>query len=321
MVRTPRDAIRLGRAIPVLALALLLLYPQHGAAAAATEAKPKPKAPKIARHADVRAEATGPGGAQVTYERARVTGARSVTYSKPSGSVFPLGTTVVTIMAKNLGGTARSSFKVVVGDTTAPVLGPLQNLTATAAGPGGATVAYPTITATDTVDPSPVVTCSPASGSLLPVGTTTVACSARDASGNAAPGSFDVVVSPAAAPHAGHYSGMTSQGQPIGFDVSSDLRTITSLNLPIRAACRPEGEYSATLTVERIVIQTDGAWVAAASGSGTLESGGTYRTTATVRGAFDAAGAARGTLQVHSSVDVGGTHYESHSGAATWTAS
>ena len=41
-----------------------------------------------------------------------------------------------------------------------------------------------TVTATDDVDPSPTVTCSPPSGSGFPVGTTTVTCTARDSSGN-----------------------------------------------------------------------------------------------------------------------------------------
>ena len=41
-------------------------------------------------------------------------------------------------------------------------------------------------TASDNCDPSPTVTCSPASGSGFPVGTTTVTCTAQDATGNSA---------------------------------------------------------------------------------------------------------------------------------------
>ncbi len=80
-------------------------------------------------------------------------------------------------------------------DTTAPVLaGVPGKLTAVTSG-AGATVSWPAPTATDDTDPSPVVACAPASGGLFPVGTTTVTCTATDASGNAASASFDVIVS------------------------------------------------------------------------------------------------------------------------------
>ena len=48
------------------------------------------------------------------------------------------------------------------------------------------------VMATDNCDPAPVVTCSPASGSGFPVGTTTVSCTATDASGNSSTRSFTV---------------------------------------------------------------------------------------------------------------------------------
>jgi hypothetical protein len=57
---------------------------------------------------------------------------------------------------------------------------------------------YPTATfqaeATDVVDGSVAVSCTPASGSTFPIGTTTVNCSATDAAGNTAEGSFTVNV-------------------------------------------------------------------------------------------------------------------------------
>jgi len=51
-----------------------------------------------------------------------------------------------------------------------------------------------TATATDLVDGSVAVTCSPASGSTFPLGTTTVQCTATDAHNNTAHGSFTVKV-------------------------------------------------------------------------------------------------------------------------------
>jgi hypothetical protein len=55
-------------------------------------------------------------------------------------------------------------------------------------------VAYPDATASDAVTAWPDVTYSQVSGSLFPVGTTAVTALARDAAGNSATCSFDVVV-------------------------------------------------------------------------------------------------------------------------------
>ena len=62
-----------------------------------------------------------------------------------------------------------------------------------ATGPGGALVTY-VVTATDDIDPNPTVTCSPASGTTIPLGIATVTCEAADAAGNVATGAFDVTV-------------------------------------------------------------------------------------------------------------------------------
>lgn len=48
------------------------------------------------------------------------------------------------------------------------------------------------VTATDDIDPSPIVSCTPQSGSGFPVGTTTVVCTATDASGNESTCSFTI---------------------------------------------------------------------------------------------------------------------------------
>jgi Tol biopolymer transport system component len=59
--------------------------------------------------------------------------------------------------------------------------------------PDGAIVTY-VVTASDAADPNPAVSCSPASGAVFPIGDTTVTCTATDASGNIATGSFSVHV-------------------------------------------------------------------------------------------------------------------------------
>jgi hypothetical protein len=50
------------------------------------------------------------------------------------------------------------------------------------------------VSAVDAVDGPVPVTCAPASGSIFPLGTTTVACTATDAAGNMASASFRVTV-------------------------------------------------------------------------------------------------------------------------------
>jgi hypothetical protein len=62
-----------------------------------------------------------------------------------------------------------------------------------ATSPSGAAVNF-NASATDLVDGSVAVTCSPASGSTFPFGTTTVNCSATDTHNNTATGSFNVTV-------------------------------------------------------------------------------------------------------------------------------
>jgi Thrombospondin type 3 repeat len=66
-------------------------------------------------------------------------------------------------------------------------------LTVNATGPAGTLVNY-TATATDDLDPDPTPVCTPSVGSLFAIGNTPLACSATDASGNAANASFVVKV-------------------------------------------------------------------------------------------------------------------------------
>jgi hypothetical protein len=83
---------------------------------------------------------------------------------------------------------------ITSGDDVPPALTlPQSPIVVPADRPGGAVVTYE-VTATDAVDPNPTVSCSPPSGSLFPIGDTTVACTATDASGNSAEGSFSVHV-------------------------------------------------------------------------------------------------------------------------------
>ncbi len=78
-------------------------------------------------------------------------------------------------------------------DTTPPTLILPADITKNAPDATGTTVTY-TATATDDVDGSVPVSCSPASGSTFSIGKTLVNCSATDQAGNRATGSFNVKV-------------------------------------------------------------------------------------------------------------------------------
>jgi RNA polymerase sigma factor (sigma-70 family) len=156
-------------------------------------------APRVVVPPPLTVEATGPEGAKAEFEASAtdaVDRAPRVTCSPASGSTFPLGATTVRCTARDASKNRMTmSFAVTVVDTTAPVLTLPQNRTLQATSTKGATVAY-TASATDLVDGQITPTCAPASGTVFPVGTTTVTCTARDAHGNQASGSFIVTVTP-----------------------------------------------------------------------------------------------------------------------------
>ena len=177
--------------------------------------------PAIAAHADVLAEATGRGGATVDYglPTAHNTAGHDVPVAcspAPAG-IFPIGSTRVTCSARDSGGFASLSFTVLVRDTTPPALQLPPSLSADATSPDGAVVTF-SATATDLVDGAVSASCTPASGSLFPVGSTQAVCSARDAAGNTASSSFIVSVNggdfsaPTISGHAGELAEATGPG-------------------------------------------------------------------------------------------------------------
>ncbi len=146
---------------------------------------------------DITVEATGPSGATVTYTTSAtddVDGPITPTCTPASGSPFPVGATTVTCSATDAAGnTASGGFTVTVVDTTPPVLDLPAAITAEATGPSGATVTF-TASATDLVDGAITPVCTPNSGSTFGLSDTSVQCSATDAAGNSASGSFTVTV-------------------------------------------------------------------------------------------------------------------------------
>jgi hypothetical protein len=156
---------------------------------------------------DMIVEATGPNGAEVTYDATAndaVDGSVSVTCAPASGSTFSLGDTTVNCSAQDAAGNpASGSFKVTVQDTTAPSLTvPSDTIVVEATGPNGATVNYADdVSASDSVDPNPSMECTPASGSTFGLGSSTVSCTAKDTTGNESDAkTFDVKVQDTTAP-------------------------------------------------------------------------------------------------------------------------
>ncbi|MEO0650584.1 MAG: HYR domain-containing protein [Planctomycetota bacterium] len=93
--------------------------------------------------------------------------------------------------------TALNDAPAITLDDTAPMLVDVPaNITqpSDAGACSGAIVSWIDPTATDDCDASPVIQCSPASGSFFAVGTTTVVCTATDACGNVSMSTFDVTV-------------------------------------------------------------------------------------------------------------------------------
>lgn len=80
-------------------------------------------------------------------------------------------------------------------DATAPDIDFHADVNAESTSGSGATVTYTSPATTDNVDAPGVATCTPASGSLFPIGSTVVTCNATDVAGNSAtPTTFNVIV-------------------------------------------------------------------------------------------------------------------------------
>ena len=114
----------------------------------------------------------------------------------PSGSTFPVGTTVETYRVTDyLGNTAQCSFNVTVFDNQAPLITAPANIVVNN-NPGvcGATVTYNTPVGTDNCSGVTTFVSGLGSGSLFPIGTTTETYRVTDPSGQTASCSFTVTV-------------------------------------------------------------------------------------------------------------------------------
>ena len=168
------------------------------------------RAPTAAAGPAQAVEATSPAGASVTLTGTgtdsdpgdplsyRWTDGTSVLGTTPSITpTVPLGVHFFTLrVTDSYGAFAEASVGVTVEDTRGPVLTLPGDLTVAATSTAGAVATF-SASAVDAVDGPVGAVCTPASGSTFPIGTTTVTCTATDATGNIGSGTFTVTVNPA----------------------------------------------------------------------------------------------------------------------------
>jgi hypothetical protein len=176
---------------------------------------------------------------------------------------------VHTVFAIDPAGQIVNAVQVFV-DTADPQLGTAPDIAVPATGPSGARVDYPLPTATDNVDPAPVVTCTPASGTTFPVGRTTVSCLATDRAGR------------------------TSSAQPVPvFDV--DVTVDTTAPVVSATVTGPQGQngwYTGNVTVAFAVVEPDSAVTSTGCATATVSAdtpGTTFTCTATSLGGSQSA--------------------------------
>jgi hypothetical protein len=190
-------------------------------------------APTLHLPANMTVEATSSSGAAVNFS---VTADDAnpahptVTCNPASGSTFALGTTTVNCSASDAAGNeANDNFTITVQDTTAPVLSMPDDQTFEGNTTGGYSGSYTGATATDVVDASPTVVCTPASPHFFALGDNTVNCTATDASGNFSTNSFKITVVDTTAPALSVPDNMNVQATSIAGAVVTFSATATDI--------------------------------------------------------------------------------------------
>jgi hypothetical protein len=229
------------------------------------------------------------GGATVSYAATATDAEDAVaptpTCSPASGSKFALGPTTVHCSATDGGGlTTTGTFSVTVVDTTAPSLSGMPgDRTLTTSDPSGATLTYVAPTATDVVDASPSVGCNWASGSKIPVGDTTVTCTATDGSGNSTSASFVAHVLLAQAswedPASGGLVVNGARTVPIKVSLMLGGQLVTTGSANVRVVPCGGGAGVASAPLE---LQSNGRWMGHLSTDGLAV--GCYRVVACANG-------------------------------------
>jgi probable HAF family extracellular repeat protein len=141
------------------------------------------------------------GGSSVKEIVFSATGSQAIVSTTVPGASTSIiltneGTTSLTYFARDNAGNQETARTLTMRlDKTVPVLNVPANVTENATSPSGALVAYSSsVSATDNLDTNPIISCNPPSGTTLPIGTSTVTCTATDAADNTVSRTFQVTV-------------------------------------------------------------------------------------------------------------------------------
>ena len=155
-------------------------------------------ATSIVASANTNCEAVVPDftGAVVATDNCTPSNDLVITQSPTNGTIAFAGTNTVTItVADQAGNTTNCTTSFIVADTMLPQITCQSNLTNNVSiSQSSAVVTFSTPTAVDNCSVTATVTCVPASGSIFPLGTTPVVCTAVDPAGNTTSCTFSVTV-------------------------------------------------------------------------------------------------------------------------------
>jgi len=153
-------------------------------------------------------------------------------------------------------------------DTTGPdIQGMPSDIETTTTG-ASTVVTWTDPTATDDVDPAPTVGCTPPSGSAFDLGTTTVTCTATDATGNSSSATFNVTVKLAAPTLTGTWAKPLDAGVPA-------LIGRAGRNIPLKLTVTAGGHAQgpADIAAPSLLVQTLNGCSNASSVTGMRDAG------------------------------------------------
>ncbi|HEX6626586.1 MAG TPA: HYR domain-containing protein [Gemmatimonadaceae bacterium] len=204
--------------------------------------------------------AVAPPSATDNCSAVTITGVRSD--GVPSlDAPYPVGVTTITWTAKDAdGNTSTATQTVTVIDNENPVWGPLAESIreVNATSPSGAVVTFDYLVVTDNVGVTSR-SCEPASGSVFPLGSTPVTCTASDAAGNSSSQSLTVIVISAHEQIGNLIEYLTALDLPDGTaePVVNQLRTAYDQTADGSSACKKVSDYLSMLQKKGSNIPSD----------------------------------------------------------------
>jgi hypothetical protein len=239
-------------------------------------------------------------GHAVNYPPVHVSGGcgtNALSFSPTNGSVFPVGTTPVTVTATDeSGNTVSCGFNVIVADNKAPVPPPLPDIVSSAC--SGASVTPPIPVATDNCAGS-VLGTTTTPFPITALGTTIVTWSFNDGNGNISTATQKVII-----------NGLTFQGfySPVGGTNGTCSKPLTTVNggkvLPIKFDMLCGGTFITSGPAPVVKIQS---WVNCAFVSEPISVNAVYQNNWHFN--WDTTGYAKGIYKVIVILPDGSSHY------------